>query len=296
MPVTPTSTRHQFYQRVLRALDAGNVPFAVGGAFALTYYCGLRRRTKDLDLFITQDDWPTAATALREAGIETDVPFPHWLAKARAGAHVVDLIFNGGNGTARVDAAWMQRGPEARLLDCRVPVCPPEEMIWSKAFIMERERFDGADVLHLLHAQANTLDWPHMVERFGEHWRILLVHLVLFGFVYPGDVERIPGWVQARLIERLTAERPMAGSRWLCRGTLLSRAQYLVDVDEWGYLDARVPPFGRLTREGMRDWTSEIDPAHRPAPASRPGRAWSSRARRHAPDTSTATGNTSRTR
>jgi hypothetical protein len=27
-----------------------------------------------------------------------------------------------------------------------------EEMVWQKAFIMERERFDGADVVHLIQA------------------------------------------------------------------------------------------------------------------------------------------------
>jgi hypothetical protein len=29
--------------------------------------------------------------------------------------------------------------------DVPVIFCPPEEMIWSKAFVMERERYDGAD-------------------------------------------------------------------------------------------------------------------------------------------------------
>ena len=34
------------------------------------------------------------------------------------------------------------------------PLIPAEEMIWSKAFIMERERYDGADVAHILRACA----------------------------------------------------------------------------------------------------------------------------------------------
>jgi hypothetical protein len=42
-------------------------------------------------------------------------------------------------------------------------------MIWSKAFIMERERFDGADVMHLIHENANRLDWNRLLERFGQH-------------------------------------------------------------------------------------------------------------------------------
>ena len=37
---------------------------------------------------------------------------------------------------------------------------PVEEMIWSKGLIMERERFDGADVTHLIRARTATCDAP----------------------------------------------------------------------------------------------------------------------------------------
>ena len=290
------TARSAFYQKVIRTLDEHDVPCVIGGAFALTYYCGLRRRTKDLDLFIRQEDWPAVAAACRDAGIEHSLPFPHWLGKARQGAHSVDLIFNSGNGAARVDDTWMTNGPRARFLDVRVRICPPEEMIWSKAFVMERERFDGADVLHLLRAQARTLHWTHLVARFGEHWRVLLAHLVLFGFVYPGHIETVPAWVEQHLLDRLAAEQPTPLARSLCRGTLLSRAQYLVDVQRWGYMDARVPPFGRFTREEMRKWTSGIDPVHKPAEAAHAGRRWSSQAKRHDDDTSSETGSAENTR
>ena len=64
---------------------------------------------------------------------------------------------------------------------------PVEEMIWSKAFLMERERFDGADVLHLMRARQKEINWPRLLSRFGEHWRVLLSHLVLFPYVYPNE-------------------------------------------------------------------------------------------------------------
>ena len=51
---------------------------------------------------------------------------------------------------------------------------PPEEMIWSKAFVQERERYDGADVIHLLRELGPTLDWPRLLMRFGDRWRVLL--------------------------------------------------------------------------------------------------------------------------
>ena len=62
----------------------------------------------------------------------------------------MDVIFNSGNGVARVDDLWFDHAPRTNVLGVIVRLSPAEEMIWSKAFIQERERFDGADVLHLL--------------------------------------------------------------------------------------------------------------------------------------------------
>src|SRR5205823_9657492 len=110
----------------------------------------------------------------------------------------------------------------------------PEEMIWMKAYIMERERFDGADIAHLLVTCGDKLDWPHLVRRFGPDWRVLLSHLVLFGYTYPSEQGRIPGSVMDELIGRLRKESP--GQEQVCRGTLLSRKQYLVDVEKWDFV------------------------------------------------------------
>src|SRR5207302_251148 len=84
---------------------------------------------------------------------------------------------------AVVNDAWFEHAVAGEALGRRVRLVPPEEMIWQKAYIMERERFDGADVLHLLRARGRRLDWPRLLARFGPHWRVLLSHLVLFGFV-----------------------------------------------------------------------------------------------------------------
>jgi hypothetical protein len=39
-----------------------------------------------------------------------------------------------------------------------------------------------------------------------------------------------------------------------CQGTLLSRSQYLPDLER-GYRDARLPPYGRLTPDEVEAWT-----------------------------------------
>jgi len=251
----------QFYVAALNLLRDAGVPFLVGGAYAFERYTGISRDTKDLDVFVRPRDRRWALDVLAAAGYRTEITFPHWLGKAFCGDDVLDVIYSSGNGVARVDDAWFEHAVDDVVLGVPARLCPPEETIWSKAFIMERERFDGADVAHLLHATARTLDWRRLLRRFGPHWRILLAHVVLFGFVYPGRRDAIPAWVTAELTRRLAAEQamPPCDAR-VCCGTLVSRAQYLVDVEAWGYADARLD-HGVMSEDDVACWTDAIDEA-----------------------------------
>lgn len=235
----------------------------VGGTYALSCYTGIARHSKDFDLFLRRDSLDEALAVLRREGFETSVPFPHWLAKARRGDDFIDLIFRSGNGVSEVDDGWFQRAPEGDVLGVTARLVPAEEVLWTKAFIMERERFDGADVVHII--RGYSLDWEDLMQRFEAHWRVLLAHLVLFGFVYPSERDRVPRWVMDRLVARLQVEThtPPPAER-LCRGTLLSRAQYLVEVETWGYTDGRLEPDAGMTPEDVQHWTDAIDQADRP--------------------------------
>jgi hypothetical protein len=39
----------------------------------------------------------------------------------------------------------------------------------------------------------------------------------------------------------------------------LSRAQYRIDIEEWGYADARVGPRGVMSEAEVAHWTAAID-------------------------------------
>ena len=248
------------YRHVLEALREGGVEFLVGGAYAFTRYTGIERSTKDFDVFVRYTDRHRALEALADAGFDTEETFPHWLAKAFWGDDFVDIIYSSGNGVAPVDDGWFAHAPEADVLGLRVKISPPEEMLWSKAFVMERERYDGADVIHLLRAGAATLDWDRLLHRFGSHWRVLLSNLVLFGFVYPSERARIPRHVMDTLLARLAGELDTSDpdAAKLCQGTVVSRQQYLIDVQEWGYTDGRLRPRGNMTAEEIAHWTAAI--------------------------------------
>ena len=254
----------EFYQAVLTSLTDAGIPFAVGGTFAMEELAGLVRQTKDLDLFLRRKDWSRTKDVLVDVGIESRIEFAHWLGKACRNEAFVDLIFSSGNGLARVDDMWIARAPRRSVLGVPVRICAAEEMIWSKSFVMERERFDGADVLHILRHSGHGLDWTHLVERFGEHAGVLLAHLMLFLYVYPDSHAQIPEWVLDTLWSRRLVV-PADGDR-VCRGTLLSRAQYLVDIHAWGYSDGRLPPHGRMTEDQVVAWSAAVEPASIPSP------------------------------
>jgi hypothetical protein len=247
------SRLNDFYLTSMAALRNADVPFLIGGAYVVEMYANVSRRTKDFDLYVRPHHVDAALDALARAGFNTEVTSPHWLAKARHGRDYVDLIFRAGNGLCEVDDSWFARAHDHELLRMPVKLCAPEEMIWMKAYIMERERFDGADIAHLLVTCGDKLDWPHLVRRFGPDWRVLMSHLVLFGYIYPGEQGRIPSSVMDELIERLRKESP--GQEHVCRGTLLSRKQYLVDVEKWGFHDARLEKRVHMDSQDIAQWT-----------------------------------------
>ena len=250
---------NEFHHRSVAALHAAEVPFLIGGAYMVEVCGGVSRSTKDFDLYVRPNHVEVALQALTHAGYNTELTFPHWLAKATYDGDMLDLIFRAGNGLCEVDDSWFDRARDDELLGVPVKHCAPEEMIWMKAYIMERERFDGADIAHILRCCAGEIDWPHLVRRFGPDWRVLLSHLVLFGYIYPGERARIPESIMENLITRLRGETKTAGLERLCRGTLLSRQQYLVDVQEWGLRDARLEPRVQMNEKDIADWTDAIE-------------------------------------
>ena len=150
----------------------------------------------------------------------------------------MDVIFNSGNGVARVDDLWFDHAPQTNVLGVIVRLSPAEEMIWSKAFIQERERFDGADVLHLLREIGPSLDWPRLLMRFGDYWRVLLSHIILFGFVYPDKRQNVPAWVMDELIAAAEREpartcRATSATARCCRASSTSTTSI-----DWKYRDA----------------------------------------------------------
>jgi hypothetical protein len=60
------------------------------------------------------------------------------------------------------------------------------------------------------------------------------------------------------LIARLRREKRTAGADRICRGTLLSRKQYLLDIQERGFRDARLQQRVQMNAKDIAHWTRAI--------------------------------------
>ncbi len=222
------------FVEVLRLFGARGIPFAVSGAFALHEHTGIWRDTKDLDLFLTNEDVPRAMAVLAEAGFATEICDPVWLCKAHRGEYYVDLITGMSNAAITVEREWIERACEAEVLGLEVKVLAAEELIASKVFVTRRERFDGADIVHVIHGKRGELDWGRVLEVVGEHWMMVLWTLVLYQFVYPGQAEFVPRGVWEDLLGRLRTELDHPRAEAMFRGSLIDDKMFAIDVEEWG--------------------------------------------------------------
>src|SRR5262245_56332921 len=165
-PVAPEPHVRDFYIDALRALDDCGLPYLVGGGYAMAYYTGIRRNTKDLDIFVKESDQRQVLNCLAHAGYRTEYFYPFWIAKALKGDDFLDILYTSGNGLCVVDDDWFTYACEVDVLGYRTRLCPAEEQLWSKAFVQDRDRYDGADVLHLILKQGSCFDWPRLLIRF----------------------------------------------------------------------------------------------------------------------------------
>jgi hypothetical protein len=142
------------------------------------------------------------------------------------------------NAVIMVDRSWIEHSRPAMILDVRARVLAAEELLASKLFVVRRERFDGADIAHIIYASRGNLDWERVLSLVGEHWEILLFALVLYRYVYPAHSQYVPAWVWQRLLVRFSNELTNRNPAATFRGSLVDDRMFAIDVAEWGMENA----------------------------------------------------------
>ena len=177
---------------------------------------------------------PAAMRCLTRQGFRCQVKDPVWLHKAHRNGFFIDLITGMSNAVITVDRSWIENSRPAMILDVRARVLAAEELLASKLFVVRRERFDGADVAHIIFASHGNLNWERVLALVGEHWEMLLFALVLYRYVYPAHSQYVPPWVWQRLLVRFSSELTNRNPSAKFRGSLVDDNMFAIDVAEWG--------------------------------------------------------------
>ena len=235
---TVTSEAEAFYTEGLRLLKESQIPFLLGGTYAVSAYTGICRPTKDIDVFCRGGDLLRILTYFQDRGFETEIEDERWIGKVKHGPHFFDVIFNSAAAINPVNDRWFEESHHALVCGSDVQLIPPTEMVFSKSFVQMRHKYDGADVVHLILRQHRHIDWKRLLAHMEQYWEVLLIQVLNFRFIYPTERDCIPAWLMQELLERLSerAKLPLPQTR-ICRGRLFSREDYLIDVAEWGFAD-----------------------------------------------------------
>ncbi|GJE01092.1 nucleotidyltransferase family protein [Methylobacterium isbiliense] len=227
-----------FYVEAIGQLAASGIPFLLAGTYAVSAYTGIVRETKDLDVFCKAGDYPRILAHFQDLGYAVAIEDDRWLGKVLKGDHFFDVIFASPSGATPVTEAWFAHARQLDLFGTTVRIIGPTELVWSKSFIQLRHRYDGADVAHTILRAHEQIDWARLLAYMEQHWELLLTHLLNFRWIYPTERDVVPAWLLDELLDRLDKQRRLPPPQMkICRGRMLSRIDYEIDVKDWGYAD-----------------------------------------------------------
>ena len=228
-----------FYAEVVRLMAESGIAFLLSGTYALSCYTRIVRPTKDVDVFAKAGDALRMLSFFKERGFNVEVVDERWLYRVTRDELFVDIITNMPTSSTQVTDEWFAGAPEARLFDTTVKLVPPTQFIWSKIFVADRYRYDGADVAHMILKRSEDIDWKQLISSMELYWEVLLIAVLNFRFIYPSERDLVPRWVMDELLQRLHAQVDMPpAQKKVCRGRIFSPRDYMIDVNEWGFSEA----------------------------------------------------------
>ncbi|MDX5345853.1 MAG: hypothetical protein LPJ89_05520, partial [Hymenobacteraceae bacterium] len=148
----------------------------------------------------------------------------------------IDIVFSNASNLCTVDDSWFEHAIKCEQFGIKMKMIAPEELLWSKIYIQSRERYDAADINHIILKYGKKLNWKRIWGRLETHWQLLMGQVMSFLFVYPSERDNIPKWLFDELLQRAkdVYDSPLPIQK-VCRGPLLDHAQYGTDITDWEY-------------------------------------------------------------
>jgi len=211
-----TDEQWSTYRDAICALRSAGLRFLLGGGFALATYVGRWRNTKDIDLYIMQEDREKAVEALSKAGFDDFYAQRaydrKWIYRSTRDGVIVDIIWAMANQRAQTDEQWFERAPAATVRGEALKIVPMEEFLWCKLYIMQRDHCDWTDVFNLIYAVGPQLDWEHLLARLEEDRPLLKGLLTVYGWLCGEQARELPKWLRNEL-DLPELEQPLSRKR-----------------------------------------------------------------------------------
>lgn len=197
------SAQWAVYACILHHACEEGIPFALGGGLALGYYTGHLRRSRDLDIYVSPEYRERMKALVTRCGLidyfDTCAYDRGWIYRAHTDGIIVDTIWAMANRRTLVDEVWTSTGPMIQLCGQSFRVIPPEELIWSKLYVLQRDRCDWPDIMSLIYATGPTLQWKHLLRRVGADLPLLRGLLSVFSWISPAKAAAMPADVWTSL-------------------------------------------------------------------------------------------------
>jgi hypothetical protein len=212
-PATPwlAPEERATFAAVLRELNRREIPFLMAGGFVFSHYSGLWRNTKDLDVVVTRANLERAVDAVLSQGLQDYYPvLPYdrsWIYRAYRPLGedkiIVDVIHQFANHADVIGDSWFAHAVSATFAGEPARFVAPEDLIWMKLMVFQRERCDWPDLFNVIRGLRGQLNWERLLRSAGEHWRLVGALVNVYDWLCPDERHFIPASVREELADGL---------------------------------------------------------------------------------------------
>jgi putative nucleotidyltransferase-like protein len=174
-------------KRVASTLKAADIPFALGGSFAV-YAHGGHSSDHDVDFLLREQDKEVALSALADVGFRTEQPPEDWLVKVYDEDRMVDLIYRPVE--SPVTDETLNDTEQISVEAIYMPVLSASQLMIHKLLSYSQHYCDFATGLPVARSLREQIDWERVRREtagspYAEAFLVLLDRLDVVPF--PGD-------------------------------------------------------------------------------------------------------------
>jgi hypothetical protein len=247
-PARMPAERWRLYRDVMASAREHSIGFAIGGGLAITAYTGQWRDTKDIDLYVCPRDRQALIQIATDAGLhdyyEREPYDRNWIHRSYGFDTIVDVMWAMANQRAVVDDDWLS-GPSTIIDGLEVQFLPAEYLLWSKLYVLQRDRCDWPDAMNILYTVGSDFDWRRLLAQLEQDSGLLGGLLAAYRWLYPAKANALPPWLWRELGLSDSQERDTDADPKRRAALLDSRPWFVPTLDDTKRICAQLTENGK---------------------------------------------------